>query len=136
MMKILGSCITILALFVIGTSFIQTYNLSKSIERGKEAYVLYCQSCHMEDGKGQEGLYPPVAKADFLKKPNKVLISVILKGQNGEVTVNGIKYNADMPAQNYLTDDQIADILNYTKNTWGNKSAIAITPAMVKQLRQ
>lgn len=135
-MKILGSCITMLALFVIGTSFIQTYNLPKSIERGKEAYVLYCQNCHMVDGKGQEGLYPPVAKADFLKKPNKVLINVILKGQNGEVTVNGIKYNTDMPAQNYLTDDQIADILNYTKNTWGNKSAIAITPAMVKQLRQ
>ncbi len=136
MLKILGSVITILALFVIGTSFIQAFNLPKSIERGKEAYVLYCQNCHMEDGKGQEGLYPPVAKADFLKKPNKVLINVILKGQNGEVTVNGIKYNAEMPAQNYLTDEQIADILNYTKNAWGNKSAIAITPAMVKQIRQ
>jgi len=136
MLKITGFGFTILALFVIGTSFIQAYNLPKSITRGKEAYVLYCQNCHMEDGKGQEGLYPPLAKADFLKKPNKVLINVILNGQNGEVTVNGIKYNTDMPAQNYLTDDQIADILNYTKNTWGNKSAIAIAPAMVKQLRQ
>lgn len=136
MLKIVGPIITILALFVIGTSFIQAFSLPKSIARGKEAYVLYCQNCHMEDGKGQEAVYPPLAKADYMKKSNKVLINMILKGQSGEVTVNGIKYNAEMPAQNYLTDEQIADILNYSKNAWGNKSAVAITPAMVKQARQ
>lgn len=127
--------ITVAVLFVTASSFIQSFSLPKSIERGKEAYTTYCQNCHMEDGKGQEGVFPPLAKSDFLKKPAKDMIDNTLKGQSGETIVNGQKYNAVMPAQDYLTDDQVADILNYVRNSWGNKSAVAITPAMVKKAR-
>ena len=90
----------------------------------------------MEDGKGTPDINPPVAKADYLKKPAKTLIDVILKGQSGEVVVNGKKYNALMPAQDYLTDIQIADVLNYVRNSWGNKIPGTITPATVKALRK
>ena len=90
----------------------------------------------MEDGLGTPDINPPVAQADYLKKPAKALIDVILSGQSGEVVVNGIKYNAVMPAQEYLTDIQIADVLNYTRNSWGNKIQGTITPAMVKTLRK
>ena len=86
-------------------------------------------------GKGTPDINPPLAKADYIKKPAKILIGVILKGQSGEVKVNGINYNAMMPAQEYLTDDQIADVLNYVRNSWGNKISGTITPAMVKPLR-
>lgn len=127
--------ISVAVLFVTASSFIQSFSLPKSIERGKEEYTTHCQNCHMEDGKGQEGVFPPLAKSDFLKKPAKDLIDNTLKGQSGETTVNGQKYNAVMPALDYLTDDQIADILNYVRNSWGNKSAVAITPAMVKKER-
>ncbi len=111
-------------------------NITASIKRGKEVYALYCQSCHMENGKGIPGVNPPVAKADYLKKSSKTLINVILKGQSGEVVVNGKKYNVPMPAQQYLTDIQIADVLNYIKNSWGNKVPGTVTPAMVKTLRK
>lgn len=127
--------ITVAVLFVTASSFIQSFSLPKSIERGKDGYTTYCQNCHMADGKGQEGVFPPLAKSDFLKKPAKNMIDNTLKGQSGETTVNGKKYNAVMPAQDYLTDDQVADILNYVRNSWGNKSAVAITPAMVKKAR-
>jgi nitrite reductase (NO-forming) len=90
----------------------------------------------MEDGKGMPDINPPVAKADYMKKPAKTLIAIILKGQSGEVVVNGKKYNAIMPAQEYLTDVQIADVLNYTRNSWGNKIPGTITPEMVKALRK
>lgn len=110
--------------------------MKESIERGKEVYALYCQNCHMEDGNGMPGVNPPLAKADFMKKPSKTLINIILKGESGEVVVNGTKYNVPMPSMEYLTDKQIADVLNYSKNSWGNKIPGVITPAMVENLRK
>ena len=135
MLKKIGFVIIISAFAIAGSSFIQAYNLPKSIEQGKEVYTTYCQNCHQADGKGTPGAFPPLAKSDFLKKPVKAMIDNVLLGQSGEVTVNGQKYNAIMPAQNYLTDEQIADILNYVRNSWGNKSAVAVTPAQVKKAR-
>ena len=136
MHKTLIPSFIILSIFILTSSFFQKYDLKKSIERGKEAYGLYCINCHMADGNGTVDLYPPLAKADYLKKPSTTLINLILQGQTGEITVNKKKYNGIMPAQNYLTDDQIADILNYARNSFGNKMPTAITPGQVKALRK
>jgi len=119
---------------------ISTFTLSQEgdhlqeLINGKEVYVQYCQSCHMEKGEGVEGLYPPLAKTSYLKNTKKI-IDIILNGQLGEVTVNSKKYNTDMPAQSYLTDGQIADVLTYVRNSWGNKYP-AITPVQVKGQRK
>ena len=129
---LIAACILGIFLF---SSFEQDPKLKESIKRGKEGYTMYCQNCHMEDGLGMPETNPPLAKADYLKKPAKALIGIVLKGQSDEVVVNGKKYNAIMPAQDYLTDDQIADVLNYVRNSWGNKIPGAITPSMVKGLR-
>ena len=123
-----------LGIFILNSSFFQKYDLPKSIERGKDVYATYCMSCHLVDGKGTD-IFPPVAKTDYLKKPAKTLINIILQGQSGEIIVNKKKYDALMPAQSYLTDEQIADVLNYTRNSLGNKIPGAITPAQVKALR-
>jgi nitrite reductase (NO-forming) len=125
--------IIILCTFISTTSF-QKYDLPKSIERGKEVYTNFCMSCHMADGNGTE-IYPPVAKTDYLKKPAKTLINIILQGQSGEIVVNKKKYDALMPAQAYLTDEQIADVLNYIRNSLGNKIPGTITPQQVNALR-
>jgi nitrite reductase (NO-forming) len=118
------------------SSFRQDPQLKESIERGKEVYSLNCQNCHMEDGMGLPDVNPPLANSDFLKKPNRTLIEVVLKGQSGEIVVNGKKYNAIMPAQDYLSDEQIADAYNFIRNSWGNKLPGAITPAMVNGIRK
>ena len=94
----------IVAIVIISSGFMQT-DAQKSIERGKEVYGLYCQNCHMEDGKGMPEVNPPLAKADYMKRPGKELISVILKGSTGSLTVNGKKYVGAMPAQEYLSDE-------------------------------
>ena len=135
MNKKIAICV-ILSGIAFTSSTLPDQEIKESIKRGKEVYTLYCQNCHMEDGNGMPGVNPPLAKADYLKKPAKTLINVILKGQSGEVVVNGKKYNVPMPAQEYLTDMQIADVLNYIKNSWGNKIPGAVTPAMVKALRK
>ncbi len=121
-------------IFIISTSFFQKYDLAKSVARGKEVYANFCMSCHMEDGKGTD-IFPPVAKTDYLKKSSKFLINIVLQGQSGEITVNKKQYNAMMPAQAYLTDEQIADVFNYIRNSMGNKITTPITPAEVKALR-
>ncbi|HJS53449.1 MAG TPA: cytochrome c [Chitinophagaceae bacterium] len=115
-------------------SFSQDKNLEESMKRGKEVYLLHCQNCHMENGQGMEGVNPPVAKTTYLKDTKKN-IDIILNGQTGEVVVNGKKYNAIMNPMNYLDDRQIADVLNYIRNSWGNKYPI-VTPAQVKTERE
>jgi len=126
-------------LMLIGIAFtsssIPDQELNESIKRGKEVYALFCQNCHMEAGEGMPGINPPLAKADYLKKPANTLINIILKGESGELVVNGQKYNVPMPSQEYLTNTQIADVLNYIKNSWGNKLPGNITPAMVEANR-
>ncbi len=109
-------------------------DLQDSIQRGEQVYLTNCMSCHMINGEGVSGVYPPLVKVDSLLKDIPTNINVILKGQKGEVMVAGEKYNTDMPSQNYLTDEQIADVLNYVRNSWGNKDEI-ITPEMVKTER-
>lgn len=111
----------------------QDKNLQESMKRGKEVYALHCQNCHLEDGQGTEGLNPPLAKTTYLKDTKKN-IGIILNGQTGEVVVNGKKYNAIMNPMNYLDDKEIADVLNYIRNSWGNKYPI-VTPAQVKTER-
>lgn len=136
MYKIIVSSVVIISVFIFTTSFFQKYDLPKSIERGKEVYTTYCMSCHQADGNGTPDVFPPLDKADYLKKPAVTLINIILLGQSGEITVNKKKYNTQMPAQNYLSDEQIADVLNYTRNNWSNKIPVAIKPEQVKALRK
>ncbi len=128
--------ISVLLVFVFSAvAFIQPASMAKSIANGKNVYTNNCMNCHLEDGKGLEGAFPPIAKSDFLKRPPKDLINVILKGQSGEIKVNGVLYNGMMPAQDYLSDEEIADVLNYINNSWGNKNLKPILPSQVKLLR-
>ena len=112
---------------------LQKFDLKASIERGKEVYNIHCITCHMENGEGLEGAFPPVAKADYLMADKPRSIKQILKGATGEMTVNGKTYSGEMPAVD-LTDEQVSDVLNYVRNSWGNKGG-AVTPAEVKAQR-
>jgi len=114
--------------------FSQSNSLAQSIKRGQEVFNITCKNCHKENGLGQEGVYPPLAKSDFLTKNTKRAIGIVIKGLNGEITVNGKMYNLDMPPQTQLNDQQITDVLNFVRNSWGNKGK-AITTAQVLQLR-
>lgn len=131
--------LTIFSILTLSALFLafQDNPLEQSIKRGAELYTTNCLSCHMQNGEGLDGVYPPLAKADFLAKDKtgKKAIGAVLNGLEGELVVNGKSYNVPMPAQNYLTDEQIADVLNYVRNSWGNK-AKAITESMVKAERK
>jgi nitrite reductase (NO-forming) len=112
----------------------QAFNLGESVKRGKGVYESYCQSCHMENGEGLEGVFPPLAKSDYLMADKKRSVVQILYGATGEMTVNGVVYNGDMTGFE-LTDQEASDVANYIRNSFGNKGA-AITPQDVKSWRK
>ena len=89
-----------------------------SAESGEAIYKRTCFACHQLDGKGIANTFPPLAKSDFITDRVQT-ITQIIKGKSGEVTVNGNKFNNVMPPQ-VLTDQQIADVLTYVTNSWGN----------------
>ena len=111
-----------------------TLNLKVSIERGKGVYETQCITCHMEQGEGLEGVYPPVAKSDYLLADKKRSARQILYGASGEIIVNNIVYNSDMLGFE-LTDTEVSDLLNYITHSFGNKGYVT-TPAEVKAVRK
>jgi nitrite reductase (NO-forming) len=86
---------------------------------GKNVYNTTCLACHQANGEGIPNVFPPLAKSDYLNKDKKRAIETVLKGLNGEVIVNGKKYNGVMPAQT-LNEKQIAAVLTYVYSQWGN----------------
>lgn len=117
-------------------SFQQTprFDLKQSIARGKEIYASQCITCHMEQGEGIEGAFPPLAKSDYLMADKKRSIRQVLYGVSGEMTVNGVSYNGEMTVLD-LNDQETSDVLNYVRNSFGNKGE-AVTPAEVKAERK
>jgi len=97
-----------------------TLTLEGQVNAGKALFAGTCSTCHQPDGKGLAGVFPPLAQSDYLAKGNAELIKVVLNGLSGPVTVNGQDYNSVMPPMSQLTDDEVANILTYALNTWGN----------------
>lgn len=110
------------------------FDLQASIARGRESYVTYCLSCHMDQGEGVEGIYPPLAKADYLMADKERAVRQIIFGARGEMVVNGKTYNAEMTGFD-LPDQEVSDLVNYIRNSFGNKGG-AITPEQVQAIRK
>jgi nitrite reductase (NO-forming) len=87
---------------------------------GERGYVANCLACHQSTGLGIPAAFPPLAGSDFLMADKARSIGVVLNGLTGAVTVNGTKFDSIMPMLN-LADDDVANILTYVRNTWGNE---------------
>lgn len=98
-----------------------TLGKDDQIKAGQQLFAGTCSVCHQANGEGMSGVFPPLAKSDYLAKMAKEkLISIPLHGLSGAVTVNGKEYNSVMPPMSQLTDDEVANILTYVLNSWGN----------------
>lgn len=129
-MKKISVTLALCCFAVISSSFYkQGFDVKASIKRGKAVYETNCMACHMAQGEGLPGAFPPLAKSDYLGDKNR-LIKVVLQGVTGSMKVNGIEYNVAMAPVN-LTDAQTADVLNYVLNSWGNKGVL-VKPADVQ----
>ena len=111
-----------------------TVNISASIARGEKVYTETCSPCHQVDGGGVENLNPPLVKTIYVLGDKTRLIGIVLNGFKESIEINGTPYANNMPSHDFLKDDQIADVLTYVRNSFGNK-APAVTAAEVTKVR-
>jgi mono/diheme cytochrome c family protein len=107
----------------------------ESIARGKVAYEQYCLACHQADGSGVPHLNPPLIKTKWTMGDKKTIINVVFKGLDEEIEVDGETYANVMPSMAYLSDKEIADVLTFVRNSFGNKAS-AVKENDVKPLRE
>ncbi len=110
-------------------------DLKERMARGKRVFDAVCFTCHMPHGEGQPGIFPPLARSDFLSADRSRAITVPLRGLNGTIVVNGTTYTNTMLPQSQLTTAQIADVLTYVMNSWGNNLG-EVTGAEVERAAQ
>jgi nitrite reductase (NO-forming) len=108
--------------------------LADRIDYGKQVFAQNCAACHQPDGAGIAGAFPPLAKSDFLMADKNRAIHIVLNGLKGAVTVNGQKFDSEMPALG-LSDDQIANVLTFVRNSFGNQAGDMVTPEEVAKSR-
>ncbi|MEO9869323.1 c-type cytochrome [Ekhidna sp.] len=91
--------------------------------QGAKIYATYCTNCHQQDGKGLASLYPPLAGSDYLLENLPRAACIIKNGQSKEIVVNGVTYNQMMPG-NPITNLEIAEVLTFISNAWGNEGGL------------
>lgn len=111
-----------------------TLTLQDQVLAGKALFEGTCSVCHQANGAGLPGVFPPLAKSDFLNADHQRAIKILMQGLTGKVTVNGNEFNSVMPPMNQLNDDEVANILTYVLNSWDNKGG-QIKSADVKAVR-
>ena len=133
-MKIFTGIIGLFVLFE-GIWLYQKKPLEQSIADGEEIYNDFCIQCHLNTGEGVSGVFPPLAKSDFLVNNIEISIKGLKYGMSGPIVVNGEEYDGVMEDQG-LGDDEIADVLNYILNSWGNQHNEIITLEQVASVKK
>lgn len=110
-------------------------DMKASMERGKKVYESTCLACHQANGTGVPGMNPPLKQTKWVLGDKTTLINIMLNGMDEEIEVNGDYFDNVMPPQSHLNDKQIADVLTYVRNSFGN-NASAIKEEEVKKLRK
>ncbi len=128
-LALLVCCFTYSSFIFFGDEF------QESIKRGETIYATNCANCHMSEGDGIEGAFPPLAKSDYLMADKNRSINILLKGLNEKIVVNEKEYTMAMPKMDYMSDRQIADVLNFVRNSWGNEGE-AVSVEEVNNFRE
>lgn len=108
--------------------------VSEEVMKAGKAQFALCQACHGPDGGGVANVAPPLAGSEWVIGPPENLIRIQLRGLQGPIKVKGVEYSLMMPPQAYQSDEQIASVLSYVRNSFGNKAS-AIGVDQVKALR-
>ena len=111
-------------------------SLKASMERGKKVYEITCIACHQADGAGVQRMNPTLVKTKWVLGDKRALSKIVLNGlQGGEIEIDGDNFHNPMPPQGaLLNDQQIADVLTYVRNSFGNKASL-VTAAEVRAAR-
>jgi mono/diheme cytochrome c family protein len=116
-------------------SLYQEKTKEESIVAGEEIYQDFCLQCHLTSGAGVSGVFPPLKDSDYLMNNIDKSIAGIKFGLKGEIVVNDEIYDGVMAKQG-LDDEEIADVMNYILNQWGNSYDAQITTQQVSEVQK
>jgi nitrite reductase (NO-forming) len=112
---------------------------AETMKRGLAVYSRTCIACHQPNGAGMQPggtpLFPPLAGSEWVSKDASIAVRNIVNGMMGPVTVKGVTYNSMMPPVAGLSDKDIADVVTYVNNTWGNAGP-SVTEDEVKAIKK
>jgi mono/diheme cytochrome c family protein len=120
---------------VITTYLFQEKSKKESIAEGQEIYQDFCVQCHLNSGEGVSGVFPPLKSSDYLLNNIEKSIAGIKYGLKGKIVVNDEIYNSVMVNQG-LDNEEIADVMNYILNEWGNSFKKQITAQYVIEIQK
>jgi len=96
-------------------------SIEERIAKGEKLFNNICVACHQANGQGLKGAFPPLAGSDYVAQVGGAgVIGAVINGLSGPITVNGVEYNAVMPALGYLSDSEVADVVTFVLNAWDN----------------
>lgn len=109
-------------------------SLPKKLSDGEAIYKKHCAACHQMDGSGVIGQFPPLTNTKWVNGDKEDLIYIMLNGLTGELKVKGVVYNSIMAPYDFMSDQQIADVLSYVRKEFGT-GAGPVTKAEVAKVR-
>jgi len=109
-------------------------SLKSTMQRGELVYKSVCLTCHQADGGGVPRMNPPLIKTKWVLGDKTKLITLMLKGMNEPIEIEDEEYHNPMPPHTELNDQQIADVLTFVRNSFGNKASM-VTSSEVKSVR-
>lgn len=93
------------------------------MELGENIYGSVCSTCHQSNGEGVEGAFPTLVDTDYVNGSIGRFAGIIIHGLYGEMEINGINYNGNMPAWGeQISDEEVAAVMTYVRNSFGNNS--------------
>ena len=123
----------LLSLGIFFNYLFQNKTKKESIKAGSEIYQDFCVQCHLSTGIGVFGVFPPLKASDYLLENTNLSIAGIKYGLKGKIIVNNEEYNGVMIRQG-LDNEEVADVMNYILNEWGNETTVFITPNQVSKI--
>ncbi|SEN97863.1 Cytochrome c, mono-and diheme variants [bacterium A37T11] len=130
--------LTLLAGFIIFNACQSPEELDKArfYVNGKTLYEAHCQNCHGGQGEGLGKLYPPLSDTTSLKENHHQLACFIKNGLSGIRQIGGKTFDTEMPANPRLSDVEIAYLITYISNSFGNNLGIKRDSTVRKELMQ
>ena len=123
----------LLSLGIFFNYLFQNKTKKESIKAGSEIYQDFCVQCHLSTGVGVFGVFPPLKASDYLLENTNLSIAGIKYGLKGKIIVNNEEYDGLMIRQG-LDNEEVADVMNYILNEWGNETTDFITPNQVSEI--
>lgn len=102
---------------------------------GRDLYIKHCQNCHGSKGEGLNALAPPLTDTAFLKINKQKIACFIKNGSSGPITINGKIYDGKMPDFATLANIDIAQIVVYITNTYGNNQGMYTAEQIAEDLK-